>query len=169
MRIALELPSSGVSLIQHKPLQQSRGLRRNIADHVFNRALGHIHCVLLGQMQIQSEDWGRLLMQPQSQYAPNSLTRTENPAGNEMINLIYNDGGLIGFFEHILVAVLGNLQVGHDFQIHMATIAEQQESIVRHNPFVGYDVSLDNSGVTLAASVQWKLIVANNSGLLACF
>ena len=127
------------------------------------RAHGHTHSVLLWQMQIQSEYWGRLLMQPQSQNAPYSLSCTENSAGNEMLNLINYDGGLVGFFEHILVTVLGDLHVRYYFNIHMATIAEQQESVVRHHPLVGYDVSLDNSGVSLAASVQWKLIAANDS------
>jgi hypothetical protein len=35
----------------------------------------------------------------------------------------------------------------------MATIAEQQESVVRNHPLVRNDVSLDDSGVPLAAPV----------------
>jgi hypothetical protein len=77
-----------------------------------------------------------------------------------MVNLVKHDGGLIGFFEHILVTVFGDLHVSDYFYVHMATIAEEKESIVRHHPLIGYDVTLDNRGVPLTTPVQRKLIVA---------
>jgi hypothetical protein len=116
--------------------------------------------MLARQVQVQTKDRGVLLMQSQFQNTPNSFTDTQHTMRHEQIDFVDTYLRFIRTLENIFVAVLCHLEVRTNFNIDVATVAQQQQTIVRRDPRITDCVASNHRREQLPSPIQRELVSA---------